>query len=675
MNARRERATDWRERILSEFTPEVARLTLVADPDGLLLEETLLDTIRSRGFELIPFDNTAEFRFAYESGFRSHWDRDAPCDREVVVRLDVVDFGELPHDLLQAGRRLTFSLGNIFPRLSYPVVAALDRSDLDVLYRTQRRHQPGRLGDDATKNFVLTHVFDITPSLIGRPAELLRVLLRRHYRRQRVPSLIDERLIRVLEQNRVFDGWPLETVIPSREAFWEFLQQRWPRFLDRLAGSAKRGVLDSDASRDPALPEPAELPFGHDDVRVYIDNLFLEGMLRPVRHRFGATLSKDWARVGIRTDPVEDSLHRIEGLTATIENTMPKAGARHGEWTDFAYRWAEFKVVWSEASPSVQPTAGSRVADLRLQVDAAFRAWMERRYATLHNQPPNPPVMVHHLPRFLARQLAEGSADKVALVVVDGLAIDQWIVLRTALQAQRPELRFREEAVFAWVPTITSVSRQAIFAGRAPLFFPSSIGGTGREESLWTQFWSEQASSPRSAAYAKGLGNGALDEVRGLLSRRGVRAVGLVVDTVDKIMHGMQLGTAGMHNQVRQWAEHGFMAGLFDLLLDSGFAVFLTSDHGNIEAEGCGRPREGALVGVRGERARIYSDSALRSRVTQDFPDAVEWPPIGLPDDYLALLAPDRSAFVGTKDRIVGHGGICLEEVIVPMVEIERAPT
>ncbi len=76
-----------------------------------------------------------------------------------------------------------------------------------------------------------------------------------------------------------------------------------------------------------------------------------------------------------------------------------------------------------------------------------------------------------------------------------------------------------------------------------------------------------------------------------------------------------------------------------------------------------------------GERARIYSDSALRSRVTQDFPDAVEWPPIGLPDDYLGLLAPDRSAFVGTKDRIVGHGGICLEEVIVPMVEIERAPT
>ena len=33
---------DWREQILREFTPQVARLTLVADPDGLLLEEGIL---------------------------------------------------------------------------------------------------------------------------------------------------------------------------------------------------------------------------------------------------------------------------------------------------------------------------------------------------------------------------------------------------------------------------------------------------------------------------------------------------------------------------------------------------------------------------------------------------------------------------------------------------------
>jgi len=80
--------------------------------------------------------------------------------------------------------------------------------------------------------------------------------------------------------------------------------------------------------------------------------------------------------------------------------------------------------------------------------------------------------------------------------------------------------------------------------------------------------------------------------VEEVLSHPKVRAVGLVVDEVDKIMHGMELGTAGMHNQVRQWALQGFIAQLLDLLLQ--LQSLLTSDH--IEATGIGRPSEGAIA-------------------------------------------------------------------------------
>ena len=74
----------WRDQILNEFTPQVARLTLVSDPDALLLEETLLEAIRERGFELIPFEDPVAFRYAYESKFRSHWDRGDRTDLVVV---------------------------------------------------------------------------------------------------------------------------------------------------------------------------------------------------------------------------------------------------------------------------------------------------------------------------------------------------------------------------------------------------------------------------------------------------------------------------------------------------------------------------------------------------------------------------------------------------------------
>ena len=113
---------DWRDRILREFTPRIARLTLVADPDGLLLEETLLEAIRERGFEILPFDDGMAFRFAYESRFRSRWDRGdrgEATDLVVVVRAERHQLATiLPWDLLRAGRQLSFGLAELFPALA-----------------------------------------------------------------------------------------------------------------------------------------------------------------------------------------------------------------------------------------------------------------------------------------------------------------------------------------------------------------------------------------------------------------------------------------------------------------------------------------------------------------------------------------------------------------------------
>lgn len=108
------------------------------------------------------------------------------------------------------------------------------------------------------------------------------------------------------------------------------------------------------------------------------------------------------------------------------------------------------------------------------------------------------------MPRYLARQFDQGSEDKVAFLVVDRLALDQWLVLHEFLTDQRPCLRFREGAVFAWVPSITSVSRQAIFAGKPPFYFPSSIHTTDREPSSWYQFWVDQGVAARAIGYGKG---------------------------------------------------------------------------------------------------------------------------------------------------------------------------
>ena len=116
----------------------------------------------------------------------------------------------------------------------------------------------------------------------------------------------------------------------------------------------------------------------------------------------------------------------------------------------------------------------------------------------------------------------------------------------------------------------------------------------------------------------------------------------------------------------------GHLAKLLDLLLDHDFQISLTSDHGNIEAIGYGRPSEGVIADLRGERARIYPDSLLRSKIKERFQNAIEWPTLGLPDDFLPLLAPDRLAFIAEGNRIVAHGGISIEELIVPLIRVEK---
>jgi hypothetical protein len=664
--------SSWRDQILKEFTPKVARLTLVADPDGLLLEEGILEGIRERGFELIPFEDHIAFRYAYESKFRSRWDRGEQTDLVVVLHSQASDLGGLPYDLLQAGRRLSFNLGDIFPNLSYPVVIALDRGDLDALYEAQKRHVPGQLGDNATKGFVLLHVFEIAPELIKQPSDLLRVLLRRHYRGQRIPAIVDERFIQLLRQNNTFDDWPLETLVPDREAFFGFLQERWPIFLDRLAAKGESSFWERKEPYGLAINGPVELPFEHHDIRVYVDNLFLDGLLHSVSHEHADTLSKTWVSIGVRTDPSGDRSRRLTRLVESLQSSIPAEDARHGEWLHFARTWAELVVLANEHDGTVPAKTSERIKSLQAQVDTRFTTWLSKRYAGLVNLPPVPPVMLHHLPRFLSRQVVEDRGVKVALLLVDGLALDQWLVVREALASRQPGFRFREQSVFAWIPSLTSVSRQAAFAGKPPIFFPNSIQITDKEPALWTQFWADQGFTPSEIVYVKGLGEGSLESVSETLSHPRARIAGLVIDKVDKIMHGMEMGTAGMHNQVRQWALQPYLSSLLDLLLDRGFRVYLTSDHGNIEAEGCGRPAEGAVADLRGERVRVYPDALLRTKVKERFPATLEWDPIGLPNDYLALLAPSRQAFILEKQRTVGHGGISVEELIVPLVQIER---
>lgn len=644
----------WRDIILQHFQPNISRLTLVADPDGLLLEEEIFTALGEMGFELISFGDPIAFRYAYESKYRSRWDQGETAELIVMVRGNEQELRRLPYDIWKAGRKLSFSLADIFPKLSYPVVSSLERSNLDRLYKAYSEYDGGDLGERATRDFILKYVFGIVPELINSPVELLKMLLSRHCNMVSVPTMLDEYLVKSLREKTIFQNWPLEDIVPSREAFFAFLQTRWNEFIKSLAGGDNF----------------QEVPFDHYDIRVYIDDLFLEGHLRPVPVA-RSDIVPEWARAGVLSDKRGEDRERLERLVDKIEKALPEEADTYRDWQRLAVLWAEALVLHTDLAGDLKAEVKAKIEELHEVIEERFADWMLKRYGSLGSLPyVSRPVMLHHVPHYLAYRRSHGGAGKIALVVVDGLALDQWLVIRRVLAEKRREWRFEEGQVVAWVPTLTSISRQALFAAEPPLYFKDTLTTTQKEEQHWRKFWEDCGVKRSGIFYRKALGNDEPLAEIGEDLRPEVEIIGLVIDKVDRIMHGMELGTVGMHQQVGLWAEQGYLMKLLEYLFMNQFDVYLTSDHGNIAATGKGRVPDGVLAETRGERARIYESEAFRRQVQEKVENALPWPGFGLPADCFVLLARGRSAFVYEGEGVVSHGGVSLEEVIVPFVRV-----
>jgi hypothetical protein len=650
---------NWRDTILKTFQPKISRLTLVADPDGLLTEEGMLSAIRERGFDLIPFDDPISFRYAYESQYRSHWDKGQNTDLVVVLRSGEQQLKTLPFDLLKAGRQLPLALHQFFPKLNYRVISELGREYLDAIDEAYQKHDGDQLTERETKDFVLMHCFGIVPRLIKTPVLLLKELLSLHSRKAQLPEFLADYLYESLNKEADFATWPIGEILTSRESFLRFMQEEWKLFLA--------------SENDPT--QVCRVPFSHEDVRAYIDTLFLDGSLTPIELEEVGRLPA-WVMTGVIHDPRADALRRYRGLLKKFESEIPGTEVSHREWQHAAQRWAELVVLRWECDEALEAVDRSVWTALQAKVEDAFGRWMMNRYGSLHNLPyQQQPVMVHQISRFIAFERNRRKLSKIALVVLDGLAFDQWILLRKSLEAGDSSWRFKESTAFAWVPTLTSVTRQSIFAGEPPLYFPDSLATTSREKAHWLRFWEDQGVQKPSVDLVTnidGPNDPGLDKA---LENARLSILGIVWNKVDDIMHGMRMQTAGMHNQVRLWASQGHLHQLLTRLEQEDFTVYLTADHGNVTALGVGNPNEGVLVETKGKRVRVYERPEFLNGVASTFLDSVRWPNHGLPPGRHVLLAGGLTAFSDVGEEVVSHGGIALEEVMVPFVAITRERT
>src|SRR5699024_2146888 len=157
----------------------------------------------------------------------------------------------------------------------------------------------------------------------------------------------------------------------------------------------------------------------------------------------------------------------------------------------------------------------------------------------------------------------------------DGMNFTQWSQIKQALS--KNDIHVEEDGIFAWVPTLTSVSRQAIFSGKMPMMFADSIGTTNKEEKQWKTFWEDRGIPKKNVSYQRALGQGRFEREKvEAIAKRNITIAGLVVDTIDELTHGAIQGHEGMGAEIDIWMKNGYLNDLVNGLFKEGFSVFIT---------------------------------------------------------------------------------------------------
>lgn len=594
----------WHDTVRKTLTAGTERVRVVADPDGLLLDEDLLQQLARCGYSVLLYDDPWVFRMRYEEDFRASWDMGQAMPR-LLVRTINANLDSIPFDVFDQAEPIYLSVAELFSHLDRHLMAALDRRLYDRAFHVNHRVGPGRLNRRDTALRLLRDIYAVDPLLVTSREDVWDLIARIYRSGYPLSDSLAEVLADELSPWQEESGISIRGALTSRNV-WESALHQALQDDDRMAGARYwLGLLGWDSAVADQVTRVAPRLIRR--LRQFLDQEHLVG--------------RDW-------------LHRAEEIA-----TLRLAHYRGLEGVDVAVLSA---------------------------LDDRFDRWVIQDYGLLQSLPPYPePVMVHQVVHYMAHQ---PDVPKWALLVVDGMSYADWLYMKSLMDLSAYHVT--ERAVFAWAPTITSVSRKAIFSGRVPRQFGQSLGTTSGEEALWHQFWKQQHRDPAAVAFQKTADQMNAEKLLHLLKEESPDIIGLVANTVDVSAHSTTMGSKQLLENVRFWmAEGQWLPKMVRGLVDQGFHVMLTSDHGHVPVEGIGRPPTGDIPASKGQRVQIFSSKTLRDQVAREW--GVPWPHLsGLPSHYVPLMAPPGKAYSSRSQQLLSHGGVAMEELIVPLIRI-----
>lgn len=288
------------------------------------------------------------------------------------------------------------------------------------------------------------------------------------------------------------------------------------------------------------------------------------------------------------------------------------------------------------------------------------------------------------------------NGEKVFMIVIDNFRLDQWRMLSQEIGDM---FDIDEQTYMSILPTATQYARNAIFSGLMPVqiaqMFPELWVDEDEEEGknlneeplIRTQL--ERFRRHDTFSYHKINDSTGADKFLQKFKQLETNSLNVVVinfidmlshaRTESKMVRELANDESAYRSITLSWFRHSVLADLFKMLSQSNYTVVITTDHGSIRAS---KPVK--IIGDRNTNTnlRYKLGKNLNYNAKEVFvikePHKAQLPAPNLSTSYVFATGNSFFAYPNNYNYYVSyykdtfqHGGISLEEMIVPLITLK----
>ena len=379
------------------------------------------------------------------------------------------------------------------------------------------------------------------------------------------------------------------------------------------------------------------------------------------------------------------------------------------EWSDIAYmidtattieEWQAIERTLSRWDIELENSPmRSMIDDQRAQANAAFAKWVTKNYESwLTSNPLTPsssrPVLSTDVMKHTVFPLLD-KGEKVLLCVIDNFRYDQWKTIQPLISEFYSVQN--DEQYTSILPTATQYARNAIFSGLLPL----------QIQQMYPQYWVEEGDEESKNQFEKELVQTLLDRYRRrdtfnywkvnesefcervIQQLKGSQAaLNIVVlnfidmlshsRTESKMMRELANDEAAYRSLTLSWFRHSPTYELIKRAAELGYTLVLTTDHGTTRVKNAVQiiADKNTNTNIRYKVGKALNCSS-KNVFTIDQPKRVGLPCPNVSSSYAFCTGSDFFAYPNQFNyyaqyfrNTFQHGGISLEEMIIPLVTL-----